>query len=248
MESGAGGLVSSSEKEGASYTYWVRKITEDAAPLPLPRKLNPEDLPPSQSQSSTLASAWNRAGTWEEKSLSNWATPRIKELLFSLGSIQFSFGRAEVEDVTKCVGDAFMVIVRNKKRVGYTYELTLKVKGEWIIQGEKKFIGGHIDVPEFSFGELDDLQKIEKGHMLFGIVHEYLLPLVIGFGGVGSLILGMDSVLVALLLTRKVVEVRLSEARDILHQDKTQMRNDLKLFLQPVREKLLQFEQELRDR
>ncbi|KAG5017936.1 hypothetical protein JHK85_024072 [Glycine max] len=174
MESGAGGLVSSSEKEGASYTYWVRKITEDAAPLPLPRKLNPEDLPPSQSQSSTLASAWNRAGTWEEKSLSNWATPRIKELLFSLGSIQFSFGRAEVEDVTKCVGDAFMVIVRNKKRVGYTYELTLKVKGE--------------------------------------------------------------------------VEVRLSEARDILHQDKTQMRNDLKLFLQPVREKLLQFEQELRDR
>ena len=194
--------MSSSEKEGASYTYWVRKITEDAAPLPLPRKLNPEDLPPSQSQSSTLASAWNRAGTWEEKSLSNWATPRIKELLFSLGSIQFSFGRAEVEDVTKCVGDAFMVIVRNKKRVGYTYELTLKVKGEWIIQGEKKFIGGHIDVPEFSFGELDDLQ----------------------------------------------VEVRLSEARDILHQDKTQMRNDLKLFLQPVREKLLQFEQELRDR
>ena len=30
--------------------------------------------------------------------------------------------------------------------------------GEWIIQGEKKFVGGHIDVPEFSFGELDELQ------------------------------------------------------------------------------------------
>ncbi|TKY44483.1 ATPase activator [Spatholobus suberectus] len=95
-----------------------------------------------------------------------------------------------------------MVIVRNKKRVSYTYELTLKVKGEWIIQGEKKFAGGHIDVPEFSFGELDDLQ----------------------------------------------MEVRPSEARDILHQDKTRICNDLKLFLQPVREKLLQFEQELRDR
>lgn len=64
MESGAGGLVSSSEKEGASYTYWVRKITEDAAPLPVPRKLNPEDVPPchsqSQSRSATLGSAWNR--------------------------------------------------------------------------------------------------------------------------------------------------------------------------------------------
>uniref|UniRef100_I1J497 Activator of Hsp90 ATPase AHSA1-like N-terminal domain-containing protein n=1 Tax=Glycine max TaxID=3847 RepID=I1J497_SOYBN len=134
MESGA--LVSSEKEgqQGASYTYWVRKITEDAAPLPVPRKLNPEDVPPchsqSQSRSATLGSAWNRAGTWEEKSLNNWATPRIKELLISLGSIQFSFGRAEVEDVTKCVGDAFMVIVRNKKRVGYTYELSLKVKGE----------------------------------------------------------------------------------------------------------------------
>jgi len=30
--------------------------------------------------------------------------------------------------------------------------------GEWIIQGNKKLFGGHIDVPEISFGELDDLQ------------------------------------------------------------------------------------------
>lgn len=30
--------------------------------------------------------------------------------------------------------------------------------GEWVIQGNKKLVGGHIDVPEISFGELDDLQ------------------------------------------------------------------------------------------
>lgn len=52
-------VSSSSEKEGASasYTYWVRKVTEDAAPLPVPLKLNPQD---PQSHSSTLGSAWNR--------------------------------------------------------------------------------------------------------------------------------------------------------------------------------------------
>ncbi|XP_061342851.1 uncharacterized protein LOC133289018 isoform X1 [Gastrolobium bilobum] len=202
MESGALASSEKEEQQGASYTYWVRKITEDAAPLPVPHKLSQEDAPHSQSQAATLGSAWNRAGTWEEKSLNNWATPRIKELLISIGSIQFSFGRAEVEDVTKCVGDAFMVIVRNKKRVGYTYELTLKVKGEWIILGEKKLVGGNIDVQEFSFGELDDLQ----------------------------------------------MEVRLSEAGDILHQEKIDICNDLKLFLEPVREKLLQFEEELKYR
>lgn len=30
--------------------------------------------------------------------------------------------------------------------------------GEWIIQEEKKMVKGRIEIPEFSFGELDDLQ------------------------------------------------------------------------------------------
>lgn len=43
------------------------------------------------------------------------------------------------------------------------------------------------------------------------------------------------------------MEVRLGEEKDILRQDKLRVSKDLKLFLQPVREKLLQFEQELKD-
>lgn len=44
------------------------------------------------------------------------------------------------------------------------------------------------------------------------------------------------------------MEVRLSEEKDLVHQDTLQVSQNLKLFLQPVREKLLQFEQELKDR
>uniref|UniRef100_A0A5B7BD44 Activator of Hsp90 ATPase AHSA1-like N-terminal domain-containing protein n=1 Tax=Davidia involucrata TaxID=16924 RepID=A0A5B7BD44_DAVIN len=191
-----------SEKEGsASYTYWVREVTQDAAPLPVPRKLTSEDLS-NQSQPATLGSVWNRAGTWEEKNVNKWASDRIKELLISVGSLEFSGGRAEIAEVSKCVGDAFLVTVRNKKRVGYTYELTLRVKGEWQVGEEKKKVKGDIDIPEFSFGDLDDLQ----------------------------------------------IEVRLSEEKDLLHQDKLRISKDLTLFLEPVREKLLQFEQELKDR
>ncbi|KAF3436693.1 hypothetical protein FNV43_RR19440 [Rhamnella rubrinervis] len=190
------------QQETSSYTYWVREVTQDAAPLPVPRKLTPDDILSSQSQPPTLGSVWNRAGTWEEKNLNKWATDRMKELLVSVGSLEFSGGKAEISDVSKCVGDAFLVIVRNKKRVGYTYELTLKVKGEWIIREEKKMVKGHIDILEFSFGEVEDLQ----------------------------------------------MEVRLSEEKDLLHQDALRIIQDLKLFLQPVREKLLQFEQELKDR
>ncbi|KAI3901595.1 hypothetical protein MKW92_035337 [Papaver armeniacum] len=197
------GSSSSAAGGGSSYTYWVRRDLkkEDAAPLPAPRKLTPQDVS-TLSNSNSLGSVWNQAGTWEEKNLNSWASGRIKELMSSLGSLEFSSGKAEIAEVTKCVGDAFLVTVRNKKRVGYTYELTLRFKGEWLIREEKKHFAGHLDVPEFSFGEVDDME----------------------------------------------VEIRLNQEKDIAHQDKMQVRQDLKLFLKPIREKMLEFEKELKDR
>ncbi|XP_010536991.1 PREDICTED: uncharacterized protein LOC104811843 isoform X2 [Tarenaya hassleriana] len=149
------------EEAGASsYRYWVREATADAAPPPLPRKLNPHDIAHSDSSNPpALGSLWNRAGTWEEKSLTKWATDRLKELLVSVGSLEFSSGTAEIKDVSRCVGDAFLITVRNKKRVGYTYEISLKFEGDWTFEDNKKKVKGRLDIPEFSFGELDDLQR-----------------------------------------------------------------------------------------
>ncbi|WP_348257370.1 hypothetical protein, partial [Salmonella enterica] len=66
---------------------------------------------------------------------------------------------------------------------------------------EKKTFNGHIDIPEFSYGDLDDFQ----------------------------------------------MAVQLSEEKDYVQQDKQQIIKDLKKrFLQHVREKLLQFEKELK--
>lgn len=190
------------EKQTSSYRYWVRETTADAAPLPVPKKLSDGDLSKQPSQNASLGSVWNKAGTWEEKSLSKWATDRIKELLKSVGSLEFSNGKAEVTDVSRCTGDAFLVTVRNKKRVGYTYEITVDVKGEWLVGGEKKKLKGHLDIAEFSYGELDDLE----------------------------------------------VTVKINEGKDLQQQDKQGISQDLKSFVQPIREKLLQFEQELKER
>ncbi|CDP14265.1 unnamed protein product [Coffea canephora] len=205
MEGGGAAAVSAEKQPeaaatAASYNYWVREMTQDAAPLPVPRKLTSEDI--SNQGPNHLGSVWNRAGTWEEKSLNKWASDRMKELLQSVQSLEFSGGNAEISEVTRCSGDAFLVTVRNKKRVGYTYELALRVKGEWLIGSEKKEVKGYIDIEEFSFGELDDLQ----------------------------------------------IQVRLSEEKDLQQEDKQRIIKDLKQFLQPVREKLNQFEQELKDR
>ena len=50
-----------SEKQASSsYTYWVREVMEDAAPLPVPRKLTQEDLRSQPSHSSALGSVWNK--------------------------------------------------------------------------------------------------------------------------------------------------------------------------------------------
>ncbi|XP_033137715.1 uncharacterized protein LOC103845246 isoform X1 [Brassica rapa] len=199
------------KKEG-SYRYWVREATADAAPPPQPQKLTNNDV---ASNAPALGSLWNQAGTWEEKNITKWATDRLKELLVSVGSLQFSSGKAEIIDVNRCVGDAFLVTVRNKKRVGYTYELSLKVQvfvrvnatyfsysGEWSFEEDTKKVKGSLDIPEFSFGELDDLE----------------------------------------------VNVKLSEDKELSQQLKQQVRLDMKQFLEPIRLKLGQFEQELKDR
>lgn len=61
MEGGndGGGVMSVRQEGGASYTYWVREAREDAAPLPVPRKLTSDD-DLLNSQPPTLGSVWNR--------------------------------------------------------------------------------------------------------------------------------------------------------------------------------------------
>jgi len=149
--------------EKSSYRYWVREATGDAAPLPVPRKLDAAAAAAANGTrngngQTALGSVWNQAGTWEEKNLNSWASSRIKELVGSLGSLDFSTGKASIDEVSKCSGDAYLVTVRNKKRVGYNYELSLSFKGGWKIKEEQKKVMGHIDIPEFSLGELDDLE------------------------------------------------------------------------------------------
>lgn len=60
MEGGASnvGNPESATATTSSYTYWVRKENKDAAPLPVPRKLTPQDL--HNSNSNHLGSAWNQ--------------------------------------------------------------------------------------------------------------------------------------------------------------------------------------------
>ena len=63
MEGGGAAAVSAETQPeaaatAASYNYWVREMTQDAAPLPVPRKLTSEDI--SNQGPNHIGSVWNR--------------------------------------------------------------------------------------------------------------------------------------------------------------------------------------------
>ena len=61
-------------------------------------------------------------------------------------------------EVSNCVGEASVVTVHNKKLIGDSYEIALKFQGEWLIEEEMKQIQGTSNVPEASFGDLEDMR------------------------------------------------------------------------------------------
>ena len=158
-----GGEEDAEVTKAASYRYWVRGGGADAAPKAVPHKLTAEEVVASgdgngNGNGNGVGSVWNQAGTWEEKVLSAWAVGRVKALMPGVEPVEFEGGTARVTEVTSCSGDASIVMVRQRKRVGYSFEIEMQYAMD-VRQGEDwKAIEGKMKVPEACYGELDDLQ------------------------------------------------------------------------------------------
>ena len=80
--------------------------------------------------SSTQISAWNAAGTWEERGHTDWARARLETLVVERGKFDldgaFAGVVARVVGVKKCEGDASVVMIRGKPRHGFDFETTLE--------------------------------------------------------------------------------------------------------------------------
>ncbi|KXZ56283.1 hypothetical protein GPECTOR_1g248 [Gonium pectorale] len=108
-----------------SYSYWAGN-TRNNVPLPEPRKLTDAEKAELEKQAGSSAigaSAWNAAGTFEERGATSWAKGRLTELIRGLPS-----GDVAVTDVNSCEGEANIFIVRGKKRCGFDFELQLAWK------------------------------------------------------------------------------------------------------------------------
>ncbi|GLI65481.1 hypothetical protein VaNZ11_009019 [Volvox africanus] len=136
-----------------SYSYWAGKGGGNV-PLPEPRKLTDQEKAELERQASaTAASAWNAAGTFEERGATPWAKFRLTELILNR---ELPGGDVTVVDVNSCEGEANIFIVRGKKRCGFDFELQLA----WKATSRPGAIEsrGNCKVLNFSSDDPDDLE------------------------------------------------------------------------------------------
>lgn len=140
-------------KADLSYSYWAKGELVSSTSTPAPKKLTDEEVAAQQQErernsSGVGASAWNQAGTFEERCVTAWSKDRLKGLLAGL-----SKGAARILDLTSISGDANIWLVRGKKRCGFDFELTLT----WQAEVGGKVIKGTLKIPNANPTDLDDL-------------------------------------------------------------------------------------------
>jgi len=143
---------------GKKTSYFHRELTEeeknmigDIAPKRIDtRDAAPDNTPQLLQPSTDGASAWNKAGTWEERDVTSWANDTLKASLLSTeytlpDSSPAPGAVAKVTAVPKLDGHASYATVRGKKK--YIYEFLIEVKWEFVHDDEKA--SGSMSFPDF---------------------------------------------------------------------------------------------------
>lgn len=123
---------------GKKTSYFHNELSEDAKKLIgdiAPKKLEDANALASSEtnvKDPNALSAWNQAGTWEEKDISQWAKDTLKSLLLATKYVLPSSSPAPNGLITitkvKAKGHASVASVRGKKRYIYEYDLTVTWK------------------------------------------------------------------------------------------------------------------------
>eukprot|EP00408_Alexandrium_pacificum_P059195 CAMPEP_0171180422 /NCGR_PEP_ID=MMETSP0790-20130122/13748_1 /TAXON_ID=2925 /ORGANISM="Alexandrium catenella, Strain OF101" /LENGTH=334 /DNA_ID=CAMNT_0011645353 /DNA_START=52 /DNA_END=1057 /DNA_ORIENTATION=- len=96
-------------------------------------------------------SAWNKAGTWEDKDVTERAQKTLKERLGeSLPSVDVGGGSLSCEGVDAVEGDASKPVIRGKQR--HIFDLSFKVKYvfKWMESDGQRQAKGEVEVSDFT--------------------------------------------------------------------------------------------------
>lgn len=142
-------------KADLSYSYWAANAAAEAPP-PEPKKLSEEEAAAAAQLQHTAsgASAWNAAGTWEERPVKlGWVQEQLGELLAAVAH-SHQGAQVAVVEVTSCSGEAHQWFVRGKKRAGFE----LAVEFKWRAELAGAVVTGTAKVPHAAADELDEME------------------------------------------------------------------------------------------
>jgi len=131
--------------DGSKTSFFDREISEDAKQLIgdiAPKKLDPAggSAPNRAPTAAEGTSAWNTAGTWEEKDATKWAEETLTAALLAAAYVlpagsPSPGARATVTKVSKLDAHASYATVRGKER--FLYEFSLTVRWELALGGNE---------------------------------------------------------------------------------------------------------------
>jgi len=135
---------------GKKTSYFHNELTEEAKQLIgdiAPKKL--EVVPdPTAASTEEGRSAWNKAGTWEERDVTKWACEamqsQLSQITYAFPSSSPAPGATVTTKKATVTGHASVATVRGKKR--YIYELILKL--EWQFEHEDVDAHGILNFPD----------------------------------------------------------------------------------------------------
>ncbi|KAL7454886.1 hypothetical protein ACHAWC_006477 [Mediolabrus comicus] len=145
--------------DGKKTSYFDREISEETKQLIgdiAPKKIDPNAPVADDNAPKPLpvegASAWNKAGTWEEKDVTSWAKETLEAALLTAEYIlphgsPSPGAHAVVSKVSKFDGHASFATVRGKKRYIYEFGFTL----DWVLtlgDDHKQSCNGKMTFPD----------------------------------------------------------------------------------------------------
>jgi len=146
------------EDVGTWYRHREWKPTAEPKQEFKPTQISQEAAAAAESSSSTAAgSAWNKAGTWEDKDVTASAQSALREKLQEpFPDINAAGGALAVEDIEKVEGEASKPVIRGKMR--HIFDLSFKVKFlfKWMDSSGQKQATGSLSISDFTndaFGE-----------------------------------------------------------------------------------------------
>lgn len=150
--------------DGRTTSYFTRELSQvekeqigDIAPKPIAAASSSSAAGELKSSTEGASrSAWNQAGTWEEKDTTTWCTTQLRKRLEDM-TVSASKFDADIVAVDELTGDASVAMAGGKKR--YIFDYHAKLKYEIKDPGEDKVVAsGVVRLPDICSTSHDELE------------------------------------------------------------------------------------------